>query len=906
MNSVINNVEFEPADFCYGKNRRHLLMMPEYYDEKLGRTPLARKLLEKGLIAQAAADNEIGVNIRLFISELAEKLASRGGKAGQCCLALHAIATYHFNRHKDQTIDFEGSEGRMHLKTVHRHLSNAYVIVAEELNKRSETPREGAVRDLGKIVSEYLTYMHTELHVLNLRGIKSANVIQIELEDAYVPLSLTDNSWSHEEGEPSGTEQTLTLEEALSKYSYLVIIGAPGSGKSIFLHYIAITLAKSILRQEPGIATGRLGLTGQIPVPIFVPLREFRRYLQKNPGLPDLNPSAFLLFGFIHEFVRSQQPAIREDILEQKLKEGACILLLDGLDEVASENDRVFVREALENFVNFYPRNRYVVTSRTVAYKGDARLGTSFGVCSVNNMSREQIEEFITRWNRALLSTDKEISADQSARQARAYVKGLMDTIDKMPEIGHLAKNPLLLTVILIVHHNRRQLPEQRAELYEECTSVLLGQWDAARPGFAGKELEQFAGVDRPMSLSEKRGFLERLALYMHEKEVQEIDQQELVEVIGRRFEELEGIAKYMALESAGKFVEAITVRSGLLEELRPTTYGFSHLAFQEFFSARHIAGKPDKVQRDLVLRHLRADWWKEVILLTIGFLGYHSQERAMRLVETIASQGDCEEEQALNLILSARCLLNLRYYQVESKVQKGIVKGLLRVLEADWRSVGLETRIEAGDALGSLGDPRLTKMIVIPTGNFAMGEKPNEIEAYVEAFKIAKYPVTNIQYHTFVKATGRRAPTGWENEHYPLGRANHPVTRVTFEDAKAYAEWAGLRLPTEIEWEKATRGSGGIIYPWGDQPDITRCNLWESGIRNTTPVGTYPNGVSPYGVADMIGNVWEWTLNKESESRGVLRGGSWNTLQSNVRSSARYTDPPPHLLALVGFRCAR
>jgi formylglycine-generating enzyme required for sulfatase activity len=250
--------------------------------------------------------------------------------------------------------------------------------------------------------------------------------------------------------------------------------------------------------------------------------------------------------------------------------------------------------------------------------------------------------------------------------------------------------------------------------------------------------------------------------------------------------------------------------------------------------------------------------------------------------------------------------LLALRFYQVESKVQKAIIVGLLKTLEKDWKSLSLEVRIEVNEALGELGDPRLTAMVSIPGGNFMAGEEPNQMDISVDSFEIAKYPVTNVEYQRFVDATGHRAPTGWQNGHFPLGRSNHPVTHVSLEDAKAYLEWAGLRLPREIEWEKAARGTAGNVYPWGNDADVLKCNLWESGLGGTTPVGLYPDGISPYGVADMIGNVWEWVLSKENQASRVLRGGSWNTLQANVQASTRYTDPPPHLLALVGFRCAR
>ena len=172
---------------------------------------------------------------------------------------------------------------------------------------------------------------------------------------------------------------------------------------------------------------------------------------------------------------------------------------------------------------------------------------------------------------------------------------------------------------------------------------------------------------------------------------------------------------------------------------------------------------------------------------------------------------------------------------------------------------------------------PLEPEMILIPAGPFLMGssdddkqardaEKPQHIVDLPE-YLIGKYPVTNGEYQAFVRDTGRQPPSRWDGGKYPKGQKDHPVAYVTWHDAMAYCKWLSektrktYRLPTEAEWEKAARGPGGLIYPWGNLFDKNRCNTFESGIGNTTPVGNYsPAGDSPYGVADMAGNVWEWT----------------------------------------------
>lgn len=223
-------------------------------------------------------------------------------------------------------------------------------------------------------------------------------------------------------------------------------------------------------------------------------------------------------------------------------------------------------------------------------------------------------------------------------------------------------------------------------------------------------------------------------------------------------------------------------------------------------------------------------------------------------------------------------------------------------------------------------------EMILIPAGEFVMGsdedadEKPLH-NIYLDAYSISRYPVTNAEYKKFVDAMKRRVPEHWKNGQIPRDKENHPVVNVSWNDAVAYAQWAGARLPTEAEWEKAASWDDAkkvkCRYPWGNEFDKDKCNTRESGIRDTTPVGQYsPQGDSPYSVGDMAGDVLEWCVdrydgnyyknspaqNPQGQFSGqarVLRGGSWFGDQSQARCADRFCDNPGFCDYFVGFRLA-
>jgi formylglycine-generating enzyme required for sulfatase activity len=236
-------------------------------------------------------------------------------------------------------------------------------------------------------------------------------------------------------------------------------------------------------------------------------------------------------------------------------------------------------------------------------------------------------------------------------------------------------------------------------------------------------------------------------------------------------------------------------------------------------------------------------------------------------------------------------------------------------------------------------------EMIHVPAGEFLVGsdsgrdpdarepEKPQHT-LYLPDYYMAKTAVTNAQYAAFVRATGYHAPDHWEGQSPPRGKEDHPVCFVSWYDAITYCRWLSkatgenYRLPSEAEWEKGARGGDGRLYPWGDQWDPERCNTREGVKKDTMPVGACPQGASPYGLLDMAGNVWEFTislwgehgkgpefrypyhptdgrenLRANAQVQRVVRGGSFANDRQVARCAARYWCYPSFRNYFFGFR---
>ncbi len=239
------------------------------------------------------------------------------------------------------------------------------------------------------------------------------------------------------------------------------------------------------------------------------------------------------------------------------------------------------------------------------------------------------------------------------------------------------------------------------------------------------------------------------------------------------------------------------------------------------------------------------------------------------------------------------------------------------------------------------VSDHKNSEMALIPAGHFYQGSSEEMIDwaagnfhaesrewyrdetpvykVYLDDYYIDKYEVTVARYRTYIEKTGKPAPKYFNDANF--NQDNQPVVGISWQEASDYCAWAGRRLPTESEWEKASRGPDAKIYPWGHRPDNKKANVrgLNDNYRYSAPVGMFPQGKSLYGLMDMSGNVWEWTdtwyqpypgNEQKSDLYGkklkVTKGGSWAANMDLARSALRGKMLPDQRQNYLGFRCAK
>jgi len=797
--------------------------------------------------------------------------------------------------------------------------------------------------------TQYLTLASVDFQSADASADKQQ---RMRLPDVYIKLNTTGSveiepEKGKKKGEaPFGREETRPLAalEALVRDKRIVLLGDPGGGKTTFINHLAFCLASDALdsRAKWVQHLDAWPKAWDKLLPVQVTLRELAAWLAVNNRK---ERKTGLLEAYLQAWLANLGLADFYDTLRGLLQQGGALLLLDGLDEVPGDDAICrHIRGMLEDLPIAYT-SPMVVTCRVLSYqdprwKLDASKWPSHELAKLNE---EQVDGFITAWYNQLKSMN--VVADAAVRS------GKLQRAVGQSDLWRLARNPLLLTVMALVHTRKGELPDARALLYEDAVELLLWRWEA------GKSQSEEGGDVTWRILLQQAGLEDvdvQLALwelaYNAHAQVGDADDDEATADIAQTA--LESELRKLAPDGSQTWVDAMmqlmNLRAGLLIEKsprtddRPAIYGFPHRTFQEYLAGCYLSGQEDFIERTEELAGQGAFWWV-VILLAVGRLVHVNKniDKPLMLVHELCPQKmpDFADAMAWRKIwLAGACL---REIGLKRSQRRDLGQELLPRLQTHLTTLITRGRLEpreraeAGSVLSALGDDRdFAEMLAVPAGPFTMGSGEDDPDAFadekpqhtphVAAFRIGKYPVTNTQYAHFVAATGRPSPPHWRGQEPPPELRNHPVVNVTWGDAMAYCQWLSQqtgqehRLPTEAEWEKAARGDQDARpYPWEGGFDPRKCNIDETGIGGTSPVGIFPAGASPYGCLDMSGNVWEWTMTKwtddyanyrpdnrpDGDEPRVLRGGSFPVNRRGVRCAYRSGVSPDYGNHGGGFR---
>ncbi len=693
---------------------------------------------------------------------------------------------------------------------------------------------------------------------------------------------------------------------------HVALLGKAGCGKTTVLRLATAVLAAG----DPALAQKQLGLTAEpLPVPVLIVLREFEhacqtqsaRYTRDVPGL----------LRFVDARFEQRHPGrVPRGFVSGLIRSGRAWVFLDALDEVADRDQRIVVRQAIEDLARAFPGNRLVVTARVAAYEdANTRLDADFNLAYVRDLTRAQWAPLVQRLY-AGLEADAHFAAERAAK--------LLARIDEKPLLQEMVKTPLMVWTATLIHYADRELPEQRAELYAAYVDVLLGERLHEEEGAEAAQAlrdERWPAADRQLYLTyaaykTHEGVAEERARSGDRGALVVVDETTLKREILAPF-----MAETMMLDTstlagrrkaeseAGEFIKLMAERSGLLHA-QPEGYTFGdHLTLQEFLAALYLVENRYGQERLAFLaEHVGQSWWREVILLMAGSLLRQSRQAQDFLLKELGALPGVGDPHAYGVAWAGWALLEIPEKRVgwHAGARAELAQRLVQVLWQNPPQTGIPARMEVGEVLGRLGDPRfsgpcgLPEFIPLPGGEFWMGdddstekdEKPRH-RVSVSAFALAKYPTTNAMFARFLGDHGytnlewwrgipkdfwrgdgsvrdwlggeHSQPRYWEDER--LNGANQPVVGVSWYEAVAYCRWLTAtlhdgyeyRLPTEAEWEFAARGRKARRYSWGNDWVKGWANTKELELERTTPVGLFPDGATPEGILDLTGNVWEW-----------------------------------------------
>ncbi len=421
--------------------------------------------------------------------------------------------------------------------------------------------------------------------------------------------------------------EALELAEVVTRHDRVVILGDPGSGKTTLLRYLALKHAEALWSGRAHAGTD----LGKARFPILVRIAEYAESgAWKTKSLGDFLTESYLL----HDCPRHGLA----DLLQGELEKGNCLVLLDGLDEIVSADERLGVVKHIEDFVRRYAdkANRFVVTGRRAGYRS-APLTEAFTHYMIRDMDEAQIRRFLERWCPVVEDAQTpELSVQERRRVAKREIEGIMKAVKDSPGVRRLAANPLLLRTLALIHRTGAQLPQKRIEIYKLAADVLGRTWRTAQ------------GVPESALVKDEylTPLLSKLAYWMHldkptgiatEHEVYCVLGEEWARLYELRWDEDEPNPKIR--EEIRKFLLAVREHTGLFVEHAPSRFGFMHLIFEEYYAARYLVAR-GKTRAKLIRQHLHQSRWEEPILLALGFVGLESAEGASALVETAILAG--------------------------------------------------------------------------------------------------------------------------------------------------------------------------------------------------------------------------------------------------------------------------
>jgi HEAT repeat protein len=406
-------------------------------------------------------------------------------------------------------------------------------------------------------------------------------------------------------------ERILAPDTAVEQFNRLVIIGGPGAGKTTLLKHLALKFCRENIKKQEHV---------KVPVPII--LREFS---ESGKILRDYINIVFESYGFLEA----------KNSLEDDLKTGKCILLLDGFDELATRENQQKVAEDIHIFNNKYQQCTVLVTSRPAGYHDELSGFTHLEVMEFND---DQIKRFIGNWY-----------GDSHHKKGQSMLKAIMEN----ENIHALAKNPLMISIIAIICEKPKNLPEQRVDLYQLAVDVLLERWDEVK------------NLQNRFSIDQKKFILKKLAFRNHCENRRVVSKKEILKEIVKHSERLN-----LKRADINPILMEIWQRSYLLRQIALDTYDFLHLSFQEYFTALELKEQEDGI--GTIIEHIAQPWWEEPIILYAGIY-----KDAGPLIKRIKTEVH-EDIFYSNLMLFGKCVANAEF--TDPSIKQEIARNLLKI----------------------------------------------------------------------------------------------------------------------------------------------------------------------------------------------------------------------------------